>query len=237
MTGAPNSGLRLAATAIPLREGDDGLEVLMVKRNESLSFGGMWTFPGGTLEDIDGPTPPIDDEDGCDWGTPQFLAAAAAGAVRETREETNLSCALASLAWYSHWIPPEHAKNRFATWFFLAPEVYGELVVDKQENSQARWLTPRRGMEEHADANFPMVAPTWCTLYDLDASPRIDALIDRSITQGPYRYQTRALRNEEGLWLVWLGDASYESGDLQAAGPRNRALVDQRFAIVERLRG
>ena len=236
MTDPPARGLRLAATAIPLRERDGDLELLMVKRNETLSFGGMWTFPGGTLEDGDGPIPDIDDEDTCDWGAPQFLASAAAAAARETSEETGLSCTLASMAWYSHWIPPKQVSNRFATWFFLAPEAFGELVVDKSENSEARWLTPEDALKEHHSGEFPLVAPTWCTLHDLRHAARIDRLVDQAITQGPFRYHTRAFRHETQRWLVWAGDAAYDSGDLMVSGARNRALIDSRFAVVERLR-
>ena len=36
-----------AATAIVVRDGDEGIEALMLRRNSKLAFaGGMWVFPG-----------------------------------------------------------------------------------------------------------------------------------------------------------------------------------------------
>ena len=36
-----------AATVVLLRDGDDGIELLMLKKNSKITFGGMWVFPGG----------------------------------------------------------------------------------------------------------------------------------------------------------------------------------------------
>ena len=121
------------------------------------------------------------------------------------------------------------------TWFFLAPETRGELVVDKRENSEARWLSADDALTEHSANSFPLVAPTWCTLHDLSQAATVGELIDHAITHGPRYYHTRAIRSEEHSWLVWGGDAAYESGDLALGGERNRARIDQRFCVVERV--
>jgi 8-oxo-dGTP pyrophosphatase MutT (NUDIX family) len=42
-----------AATVVLLRDGDDGLETLMLRKNSRLAFGGMWVFPGGRIDDGD----------------------------------------------------------------------------------------------------------------------------------------------------------------------------------------
>jgi 8-oxo-dGTP pyrophosphatase MutT (NUDIX family) len=40
--------LRLAATAVLLRDTDQGLETLLLRRNAKLAFAaGAWVFPGG----------------------------------------------------------------------------------------------------------------------------------------------------------------------------------------------
>ena len=42
-----------AATVVVLRDGDEGLETLMLRRNSKIAFGGMWVFPGGRVDDTD----------------------------------------------------------------------------------------------------------------------------------------------------------------------------------------
>ena len=50
----PDKPLLLAATVVVVRDGDDGLEVLMVLRNRKLKFGGgSWVFPGGRVDETD----------------------------------------------------------------------------------------------------------------------------------------------------------------------------------------
>ena len=43
-----------AATVVLMREPGDGeVEVLMLQKNQNISFGGMWVFPGGRIDDGD----------------------------------------------------------------------------------------------------------------------------------------------------------------------------------------
>ena len=42
-----------AATVVLLRDGSEGVEVLMLKKNSKITFGGMWVFPGGKIEEQD----------------------------------------------------------------------------------------------------------------------------------------------------------------------------------------
>ena len=224
----PPDQLRLAATCIPIRsDGDGGVEVLMVQRSPDLSFGNMWTFPGGKLEPGDGELPEPGETD-IAWGEPRLLAAAAAGATRETLEETNLECTQAALGWFSHWIPPEASTpKRFATWFFLAPEFRGDPVVATDENIDITWIRPDDALARYARGEFPLVAPTWVTLHDLLTVESIPTLLNNVATQGPRWHHTRSYESGAGAnVLCWSGDAAYESGDLDAPGGRNRVLAD-----------
>jgi 8-oxo-dGTP pyrophosphatase MutT (NUDIX family) len=232
------SALRLAATCIPIRErSDTGLEVLMVRRNPNLSFGGLWTFPGGVLEPDDGAVPADIDEDRQHWGAPSLLSTAANGAVRETVEETALECDVSSLAWFSHWIPPlVGPPKRFATWFFLAPEHRGEIEVDPAENDQARWITAEAALEESTAGEFPLAAPTWITLDDLMAFDAVPQLVDHTITQGARLHHTKAIAGDGVRIVCWEGDAAYESEIADTDGPRNRAVLGNNMQIVERIR-
>ena len=220
---------------------DRKIEVLMVQRNPELSFGGMWTFPGGVVEPADGPVPDPLDEDTQRWEQPSLLATAAQAAVRETAEETALKCQTGSLAWFSHWIPPKIGPpKRFATWFFLAPEHSGEIVVDQTENAEARWVTASKALEMSAEGLFPLATPTWITLDDLAHFQDVPSLIDSAISQGPRWYHTHALGlvgpDAPGMRaLCWPGDAGYENSDIDAPGPRNRVVVDDKVSVTERL--
>ena len=178
--------LRLAATAIPLRDGPTGPELLMVRRSPDLSFGGLWTFPGGAFEPADGPAPERIDETTIDWSEASLVATARNAAVRETLEETALDCPSDTLTWLSHWVPPAEngPPKRFATWFFLAPECSGDLVLDERENDEARWITPARAQQEHADGAFPLAPPTLVTLIDLDGAPTVDELMSGARNEG-----------------------------------------------------
>src|SRR5213079_991706 len=104
-----------AATVVLLRDGSDGLETLMLRRNSKLAFaGGAWVFPGGRIDPDDYPsgTPTTDDA--------EVAAAARTAAVREAEEEAGLVVDPESLVWFAHWTPGPLAARRFATWFFMA---------------------------------------------------------------------------------------------------------------------
>ena len=95
---------RPAATVLLLREGREGTEVLVIRRNEKLAFmGGMWVFPGGSVcapdasDAVLARVPPAS-QTGCPRlgslqgepiGAHECLALAVA-ACRETFEETGV---------------------------------------------------------------------------------------------------------------------------------------------------
>ncbi|MEZ5141233.1 MAG: NUDIX domain-containing protein [Acidimicrobiales bacterium] len=98
-----------AATVVVLRDGPDGLETLLLRRNAALEFaGGMWVFPGGRVDDDD--RRPGDDDE----------TAARRAAVREAWEEADVVLDPSTLVWFSHWTPPPVTIKRYATWFFGA---------------------------------------------------------------------------------------------------------------------
>ena len=51
---ATDFSLRPASTVVLLRDGSNGLETLLLKRNKALMFaGGLWVFPGGAIDPED----------------------------------------------------------------------------------------------------------------------------------------------------------------------------------------
>ena len=232
--------LRLAATALPLRSnGSVGFEVLMVRRNENMSFGGLWTFPGGTFESSDGDYPASVDEETQDWTDEALVESARNAAVRETSEETALRCDRASMTLFSHWIPPDKGgpPKRFATWFFLAPRVSGQMFIDQTENSEARWVAPSVALAEYERRMFPVAVPTWVTLDDLATYSTIDALLADSMESGPRLHHTQNLREEDTVLLMWSGDSSYDTSEVDESPPHNRVVMDSDGRVVRRSSG
>jgi 8-oxo-dGTP pyrophosphatase MutT (NUDIX family) len=107
----PNvSALIPAATVVLVRDGDSAVEVLMLRKNSKITFGGMWVFPGGKIDAADYP--------GGEVSSDNIDAAARAAAVRETQEEAGITVDAQDYEFLSHWTPPPGQQKRFATWFF-----------------------------------------------------------------------------------------------------------------------
>jgi 8-oxo-dGTP pyrophosphatase MutT (NUDIX family) len=210
-TGAP---LIPAATVVLLRDGPDGVEALMLEKNRGQAFGGMWVFPGGKVDE--GDTRPGDDEE---------LAVARRAAVREAAEETGLILAAEDLVPFSHWVPPLEAARRFSTWFFVAvlPDGLGDVVVDGGEIGDHVWTTVPAVMARHAAGEVELAPPTWMSLWWVSQHGDAEATVAaaRRLPQIA-RHFTHVHFIDGVLVTVWEPDAGYDSGDLDAAGPRNR---------------
>lgn len=210
-----------AATVLLVRDarGSSGLEVLMIERGQSTSFGGMWAFPGGVIELDDIP----------EGSAPDPLPAARCAAARETVEEVGLRVDPADMVWWSHWVPPEHtpAPKRFSTWFLLSPagvEHADELVaVDGHEVRMHRWLRPDDAINSFMAGEFAAVAPTIVTLVDLARRTSVDHAVATAKVE---HFATRIVSTDDGRWCIWHGDAAYNTGDVNAPGARNRMLIE-----------
>ena len=209
-SGAP---LIPAATVVLLREGPEGTETLMLKKNRGQAFGGMWVFPGGKVDD--GDVEPGDDE----------VDSARRAAVREAAEETGLILAGDDLVPFSHWVPPLEAPRRFSTWFFVAelPDGLADVVIDGGEIGDHVWTTVDAAMVRHAAGEVELAPPTWISLWWLAQHPSADAALDaaRALPAIPTHF-THVHVVDGTLVTVWAPDAGYDSGDLDAPGPRNR---------------
>jgi len=209
MTDAPP--LVPASTVVLGRDGEDGVEVLMLRRNSKLAFGGMWVFPGGRVDEPDRRSGDREVE----W--------ARTAAVREAAEETGLVVEPSSMVAFSHWIPPEVAPRRFSTWFFLAPAPLGEVVVDMGEIHEHMWARPVDALGRRDAGEIELVPPTWVTLHWLSGFTTVDQA-QRSVVE-PEVYATRVGRLDETPVVMWGRDSAYESGRLRAGGPRHRLVM------------
>ncbi len=111
-----------AATVVVLRGGDQGLDVLLLRRSPALKFaGGQWVFPGGRIDPGDYPNT-----------SSHVTLAARHAAVREVFEEAALTIDSETLISVSHWLPPKFVSRRFSTWFFISEyQGLNSVVVDQ----------------------------------------------------------------------------------------------------------
>ena len=97
-----------AATVVLVRDGSEGLEVLLVQRNKAVQhMGGMWVFPGGKVDPADYPS-----------NGDTYIAARNA-AIRETREEAGLRSRLNSWFTSRTGLHPKAPKNASPPGFSL----------------------------------------------------------------------------------------------------------------------
>src|SRR5262245_12620940 len=202
-----------AATVILLRDGGEGLETLMLRRNSKLDFaGGMWVFPGGRVDPADRiGLDPSDD-----------LGAARRAAVREALEEANLAIAEDALVPLSHWTPPDIAPKRFLTWFFVAAAFEGDVVIDRGEIHDQGWMRPGDAMRRRNELEIELMPPTWVTLEQLARFPDVASALVATQNGTPERFVTRWAKTSEGGVALWHGDSGYESGDANLVGARHR---------------
>ena len=206
-----------AATVVLVRDGEAGLEALLVQRNRAVKhMGGMWVFPGGRVDETDYP------EDG------DVDRAALNAAVRETREEAGLAIGAEQLVYLSHWTTPAGAKKRFATWFFLGILAEDqEVTVDGGEIACHRWMTPAQAFAELADQQnpFQIMPPTFVSLVDLAAYPSCCQARDELGARETLVYAPRMVFVEDGICFLNAGDTGYDDEVIDAEGGRHRTYM------------
>ena len=202
-----------AATAVLIRDGQQGLEVLLLRRSMALSFApGLWAFPGGRVE--------LEDKQ---QGQDEMLAAQNA-AVRETKEETGLTIAAKHLTPLSHWLPPKSLSKRFATHFFVSQYIEDtEVRVDQQEIDLHQWCTAQQALEQQRNKTMPMMAPTFITLSELAQFATVAEALSFYQNREPFYYAASDWRStENGRCMMYRGDAGYDCDDASVPGARHR---------------
>ena len=211
-----------AATVVLLRDADDGPEVLMLRKNSKIAFGGMWVFPGGRIDPED--YPPDGDRD----------AAARNAAAREAAEEAGVTLDANEFIWFAHWTPPPSTPVRFATWFFAARASDEAIDIDGGEIEDHRWIRPADALAKHAEGEIDLVPPTWVTLHHLSLYQPVDALLAALGSQDARFYETRAVKRADGVRVaLWAGDAGYEHWDADRQGPRHRLVMPEQGFTFE----
>jgi len=217
--GAPSGAdAKPAATVAVLRDGEHGLETLLLRRSSKLAFhGGAWVFPGGRIDDEDW-------HDGDD-----ILRAAARAAVREANEEAGIDLDVNSLVHLSNWTTPEISPKRFATWFFAAPAGAGiaEAVADGVESDAVRWFRPVDALAERNAGEIELAPPQYVTLLWLRDHADVAAAIAGAAAGTPIDFTPRFhFLDGGGAICVYTGDVAWDDlAQIDAPGPRHRLLM------------
>jgi 8-oxo-dGTP pyrophosphatase MutT (NUDIX family) len=184
---------RPAAAMILLRDGSDGVEVLLVQRNPEQSYiGGAWVFPGG--------------------GTRPDDADPAATARRELAEEVSLTLPSdAELVPFARWVAPERVSVRFDTWFFAAAApADAQAKVDGSECIAARWLRPADALAAHARGELPLVFPTIKQLERLGETSSVADTLDAARRRPVVIVQPRIVFRGDDVAVVLPGEPGYD---------------------------
>jgi 8-oxo-dGTP pyrophosphatase MutT (NUDIX family) len=187
---------RPSASVILLRDGADGLELLLVRRNPAQRFmGGYWVFPGGAVDAAEG----------------EGDEAHRAAAVRELREEAGVDgIDAAELVKYSRWITPELVEIRFDTHFFLTRAPAGTRAqADGVECVDLRWSTPRAALDAHENGQLALVFPTRRHLEELAAFGTVAELLGHARTKDVQPVQPRIVLDGEEAKVYLPGDPGY----------------------------
>jgi 8-oxo-dGTP pyrophosphatase MutT (NUDIX family) len=218
-----------AATVVLARDRPGGLEVLMLKRDSKIAFGGMWVFPGGR----------VDPSDLTAEGPDDVVGAARRAAVREAEEEAGLQIDPDQLVPLAHWTPPTQAPRRYNTWFFLAPApADAEVLVDGHEIHEHGWLRPADALTQRDAGLIELAPPTWVTLWRLISATDVQDALNRARSSTPRRFETHMAQSDGMPVALFEGDAGYEDHDPGRPGPRHRLLMTPdgwRFEFTETL--
>jgi 8-oxo-dGTP pyrophosphatase MutT (NUDIX family) len=208
--------IRPASTVVLLRDGEHGVETLLLKRNKALVFaGGFWVFPGGSLDPEDLAAASGDEEQ-----------ASRIAATREAQEECGQSPHPEDMVLLSHWTTPQIQPRRFSTWIYAAPlRDDDEVVIDGGEIHDHIWIAANDALERHRAGDMDMLPPTFITLMTVARYLTVDDLIAAELEKPvPYVLPVTFPVEGGGFVALYQGDAGYDAIDPELPGARHRAM-------------
>jgi len=210
--------VRFASTVVVLRDAHKGPEVLLVRRASTLAFyGGAWVFPGGRIDEGD------HDAEGGDADN-VLTRAAVRAAVRELREEAGLVVAPSELSYFARWLTPPGRPRRFDTFYYSTLSPQGEVVVDRGEVDDHRWLRPIDALEAHENSEIELPPPTFVTLVSrVPFASAQDAHL--TLPKRGTHFIPRPCETDSGTVYLYPGDAGYEARGPNAAPPHHRLIA------------
>ncbi|MFP8777031.1 NUDIX hydrolase [Hydrogenophaga sp. RWCD_12] len=232
-----------SATVMVLRDGPQGLEVLMVRRHgDSGVLGGAHVFPGGKLDATDGETAVRGEPREPSWyaatlNEPRLPPSVARGlfaaAVRETREECGLDLPVDSLWPWSRWITPRQpsvSRKRFDTRFFVAPAPHGqEAIHDAVEATEAVWLMPSNGLQRYWAGEIDLAPPQIMSLVQLVRVANVAQAMDAARQRPPVLVEPHPFDEDGERVICYPGDPRHPVRGTAWQGPTRLRFRNRRF--------
>lgn len=118
---------------------------------------------------------------------------------RELLAQREFTLATDELVYFSHWITPERAPNRFNTRFFLS-KLPPEQRANAQTNEVASscWIRPKEALRKYATKSWRMILPTLTTLRMLCDYANTDDLITQ-VRTGYHKIPVRLGKQLQGM--------------------------------------
>jgi len=238
---------RPSTTVLLVRDGAQGLEVLMVVRNAESYFSSAMVFPGGVIDPEDADEAWLPLLTGAEGLDPLERARRVAG-FRELWEETGIllleapqrapegdagapflelvarsggQLDLAAMAPFAHWITPESAPKRYDTYFrlcWLTTEMTA--VSDGRETVSVEWLTPQAALALGASKDRNLLFPTKCQLELLAVSATVEDAVAAARARSIVPVTPLMDRRAEGLFLTIPPESGYPVREFLAGPPQ-----------------
>ena len=216
--------IRSAGTAVLLRNSDDGLETLLLRRNAKLAFaGGAWVFPGGAIDSHELEAAANEQE------------AALTATSREISEECGLNVPAQDLVHFCNWTTPLGEKRRFATWFFVAKVGEGSdnVMIDNGEIHESQWIKPQQAINLHHCGELTLMPPTYLSLSLLKHYETAELACRALAERTPYDVTPRLCRFQDKIVCLYPGDAGYSSINGALSGPRHRTVFTSQGMLYD----
>lgn len=238
---------RPSTTVLLVRDGTNGLEVLMVVRNPESHYSSALVFPGGVIDAEDADDAWLDFLEGADGLDATERTRRVAG-LRELHEETGLllldspewrpdtgaelrsfldvvrrsggKLGVSTMAPFAHWVTPEGSPKRFDTHFCLcwaATELTA--ISDGRETVAVEWLRPLDAIALGASNRRNLLFPTKCQLDLLAQSSTVDEAVTAARGRRIVPVSPFFERRPDGMYFSIPPDCGYPAPEFFVPTP------------------
>jgi len=223
-----------SASVILLRQGGSldatTTEVLLLKKNQKISFGGSWVFPGGRIDEQDYSNDlenklksahekghDTTQEQNSETNQSQIPKTSSFTTerntvVRECHEETGLDVDPSKLIPISRWKTPPIRPKRFSTVFFAydASNLNTPVKIDHGEIVDADWFSINDVLDKHNQKQLELSGPAFVTLSILSTQPSFNCVWRYLESLAFTEFTPKIQVSETGAICLYHGDECYD---------------------------